>query len=139
MAIAVFVVATFNADAGYRRMRSQPRSRSRLSALALSRPLQHETVSAGRREQCLSFPCRSTWAARTPATCRTASTTSDCALLGAISVTRVFAFVELQFGAVFGLAVDLLLVALRSLRAGGWTENAGARLAQPTLGSLATR
>jgi hypothetical protein len=41
------------------------------------------------------------------------------ALLVGILVTQVFAFVESQFGAVFGLAVDLLLlVALRSLRAG---------------------
>ena len=32
------------------------------------------------------------------------------ALLVAIFVTRVFAFVESQFGAVFGLAVDLLLL-----------------------------
>jgi hypothetical protein len=38
------------------------------------------------------------------------------ALLVAIFVTQVFAFVESQFGAVFGLAVDLvLLVAVRSL------------------------
>jgi hypothetical protein len=38
------------------------------------------------------------------------------ALLVAIFVTQVFSFVESQFGAVFGLAVDLvLLVALRSL------------------------
>jgi hypothetical protein len=43
----------------------------------------------------------------------------DRALLLAIFVTQVFSFVESQFGAVFGLAVDLLLlVALRSLRAG---------------------
>jgi hypothetical protein len=42
------------------------------------------------------------------------------ALLVAIFVTRVFVFVESQFGAVFGLAIDLLLlVALRSLRATG--------------------
>jgi hypothetical protein len=41
------------------------------------------------------------------------------ALLVAIFVTQVFAFFESQFGAVFGLAVDLvLLVALRSLSAG---------------------
>ena len=41
------------------------------------------------------------------------------ALLVAILVTQVFAFVESQFGAVFGLAVDLLLLlALRSLQAG---------------------
>jgi hypothetical protein len=41
------------------------------------------------------------------------------ALLVAIFVTQVFAFVESQFGAVFGLAIDLLLlVALRSLQAG---------------------
>jgi hypothetical protein len=41
------------------------------------------------------------------------------ALLVAIFVTQVFAFVESQFGAVFGLGVDLLLlVALRSLRRG---------------------
>ncbi len=40
------------------------------------------------------------------------------ALLVAIFVTQVFAFVESQFGAVFGLAVDLLLLAgLRSLQA----------------------
>ena len=40
------------------------------------------------------------------------------ALLVAIFVTQVFAFFESQFGAVFGLAIDLLLlVALRSLRA----------------------
>jgi hypothetical protein len=40
------------------------------------------------------------------------------ALLVAIFVTQVFAFVESQFGAVFGLAVDLLLlVGLRSLQA----------------------
>ena len=32
------------------------------------------------------------------------------ALLVAIFVTRVFAFVESQFGAVFGLGVDLLLL-----------------------------
>jgi hypothetical protein len=39
------------------------------------------------------------------------------ALLVAILVTQVFSFVESQFGAVFGLAVDLLLlVALRTLR-----------------------
>jgi hypothetical protein len=44
----------------------------------------------------------------------------DCerALLVAIFVTQVFAFVESQFGAVFGLGVDLLLLAgLRSLHA----------------------
>ena len=41
------------------------------------------------------------------------------ALLVAIFVTQVFAFFESQFGAVFGLAIDLLLlVALRSVRAG---------------------
>jgi hypothetical protein len=41
------------------------------------------------------------------------------ALLVAILVTQVFAFVESQFGAVFGLAVDLLLLgALRLLRDG---------------------
>jgi hypothetical protein len=40
------------------------------------------------------------------------------ALLVAIFVTQVFAFVESQFGAVFGLGVDLLLlVGLRSLQA----------------------
>ena len=40
------------------------------------------------------------------------------ALLVAIFVTQVFSFVESQFGAVFGLAIDLvLLVALRTLRA----------------------
>jgi hypothetical protein len=40
------------------------------------------------------------------------------ALLVAIFVTQVFAFVESQFGAVFGLAIDLLLlVGLRALRA----------------------
>jgi hypothetical protein len=40
------------------------------------------------------------------------------ALLVAIFVTRVFSFFESQFGAVFGLAVDLLLLlALRSLQA----------------------
>jgi hypothetical protein len=40
------------------------------------------------------------------------------ALLVAIFVTQVFAFVESQFGAVFGLGIDLLLlVALRSLQA----------------------
>jgi hypothetical protein len=40
------------------------------------------------------------------------------ALLVAIFVTQVFSFVESQFGAVFGLAVDLLLlVGLRSVRA----------------------
>lgn len=33
----------------------------------------------------------------------------DRALLVAIFVTRVFAFVESQFGAVFGLALDVLL------------------------------
>jgi hypothetical protein len=39
------------------------------------------------------------------------------ALLVAILVTQVFAFVESQFGAVFGLAIDLLLlVGLRSVR-----------------------
>jgi hypothetical protein len=42
------------------------------------------------------------------------------ALLVAIFVTQVFSFVESQFGAVFGLAIDLvLLVALRSLRTSG--------------------
>jgi hypothetical protein len=41
------------------------------------------------------------------------------ALLVAIFVTQVFSFVESQFGAVFGLAIDLLLlVALRSVRTG---------------------
>jgi hypothetical protein len=41
------------------------------------------------------------------------------ALLVGIFVTQVFSFVESQFGAVFGLAIDLLLlVALRSLRTG---------------------
>jgi hypothetical protein len=40
------------------------------------------------------------------------------ALLIAIFVTQVFSFVESQFGAVFGLAIDLLLlVGLRSVRA----------------------
>jgi hypothetical protein len=40
------------------------------------------------------------------------------ALLVAIFITRVFSFFESQFGAVFGLAVDLLLLlALRSLQA----------------------
>lgn len=40
------------------------------------------------------------------------------ALLVAIFVTQVFSFVESQFGAVFGLAIDLLLLlALRSVRA----------------------
>jgi hypothetical protein len=40
------------------------------------------------------------------------------ALLIAIFVTQVFSFVESQFGAVFGLAIDLvLLLALRSVRA----------------------
>jgi hypothetical protein len=39
------------------------------------------------------------------------------ALLVAILVTQVFSFVESQFGAVFGLAIDLLLlVGLRSVR-----------------------
>jgi hypothetical protein len=41
------------------------------------------------------------------------------ALLVAIFVTQVFSFVESQFGAVFGLGIDLLLLlAVRSLRAG---------------------
>jgi hypothetical protein len=47
-----------------------------------------------------------------------AYTSFDRALLVAIFVTQVFAFFESQFGAVFGLAIDLLLlVALRSLSA----------------------
>jgi hypothetical protein len=47
------------------------------------------------------------------------------ALLVAIFVTQVFAFVESQFGAVFGLGIDLLLlVALRSLRAGEERDDA---------------
>jgi len=42
----------------------------------------------------------------------------DRALLVAIFVTQVFAFVESEFGAVFGLGIDLfLLVGLRSVRA----------------------
>jgi hypothetical protein len=41
------------------------------------------------------------------------------ALLVAILVTQVFSFVESQFGAVFGLAVDLVLLgALHVLRNG---------------------
>ena len=47
------------------------------------------------------------------------------ALLVAIFVTQVFSFVESQFGAVFGLAIDLLLLlALRSLQAGERREPA---------------
>jgi hypothetical protein len=51
------------------------------------------------------------------------------ALLVAIFVTQVFAFVESQFGAVFGLAIDLvLLVALRALRG---DERRGAPVPEP--------
>jgi hypothetical protein len=51
------------------------------------------------------------------------------ALLVAIFVTQVFSFVESQFGAVFGLAVDLvLLVALRSLRTGDVPDTSAARV-----------
>jgi hypothetical protein len=50
----------------------------------------------------------------------------DRALLVAIFVTQVFAFVESQFGAVFGLAVDLvLLAALRSVAARDLDRPAG--------------
>jgi hypothetical protein len=49
------------------------------------------------------------------------------ALLVAIFVTQVFSFVESQFGAIFGLGVDLLLLlALRSLQAGERGGEAGA-------------
>lgn len=51
------------------------------------------------------------------------------ALLVAIFVTEVFSFVESQFGAVFGLAIDLvLLVALRALRA---DDRRGAPVPEP--------
>ena len=54
------------------------------------------------------------------------------ALLVAIFVTQVFSFVESQFGAVFGLAIDLLLLlALRSLRAGEERGDAAAAAAPP--------
>jgi hypothetical protein len=54
----------------------------------------------------------------------------DRALLVAIFVTQVFAFVESQFGAVFGLAIDLiLLIALRSLQAGEHGVDAAAAAA----------
>jgi len=49
------------------------------------------------------------------------------ALLVAIFVTQVLAFVESQFGAVFGLGIDLLLlVALRSLQAGDRAQGSAA-------------
>jgi hypothetical protein len=51
------------------------------------------------------------------------------ALLVAIFVTQVFAFVESQFGAVFGLAVDLLLLA--GLRAVARTPAGAPRPADP--------
>jgi hypothetical protein len=55
------------------------------------------------------------------------------ALLVAIFVTQVFAFVESQFGAVFGLAVDLLLlVGLRSVRA----RDSGPLPVQPAAGAF---
>jgi HAMP domain-containing protein len=61
-----------------------------------------------------------------------AYTSFDRALLVAIFVTQVFAFFESQFGAVFGLAIDLLLlVALRSLRAAEQHDDAEALPAQP--------
>ena len=51
------------------------------------------------------------------------------ALLVAIFVTQVFSFVESQFHAVFGLAIDLvLLVALRSVQA---DERRGVPAAEP--------
>jgi hypothetical protein len=56
----------------------------------------------------------------------------DRALLVAIFVTQVFAFVESQFGAVFGLAIDLiLLIALRSLQAGEHGVDAAAAASRP--------
>ncbi len=59
---------------------------------------------------------------------KTAYRDFERALLVAIFVTQVFSFVESQFGAVFGLAVDLLLlIGLRSVRA----RDAGSRPPQP--------
>jgi hypothetical protein len=56
----------------------------------------------------------------------------DRALLVSIFGTRVFAFVESQFGAVFGLAIDLiLLIALRSLQAGEHGVDAAAAASRP--------
>ena len=60
------------------------------------------------------------------------------ALLVAIFVTQVFSFVESQFGAVFGLAIDLLLLlAVRSLRAGDRHDVVGA--AQPCVDAVGGR
>jgi hypothetical protein len=54
------------------------------------------------------------------------------ALLVAIFITRVLSFFESQFGAVFGLAVDLvLLLALRSLQADLRRRDAAALVAPP--------
>jgi hypothetical protein len=63
---------------------------------------------------------------------RAAYRSFERALLVAIFVTQVFSFVESQFGAVFGLAIDLLLLlALRSLRAGEERGDAAAAAAPP--------
>jgi len=63
----------------------------------------------------------------------------DRGLLVAILVTRAFAFVESQFGAVFALGIDLaLLVALRSVRAGERSEHDEAGLRQPPLAAPAS-
>lgn len=61
-----------------------------------------------------------------------AYTSFERALLVAIFVTQVFSFFESQFGAVFGLAIDLLLLmALRSVRAAEQRDDAEAGFAQP--------
>lgn len=54
------------------------------------------------------------------------------ALLVAILVVQVLAFYESQFGAVFGLAVDLLLLAaVRQIAADAWEDAAAASTAPP--------